>query len=110
MPMTMSLWALIQPLPWRKSQNSAHSTEPDQNAIRLLGMELERERTRKIITVRMKNKINESVEKFSQATKNPAMYRCLSRVTWSMMLTSLYRICSLCIALYYADCWLSHLA
>ena len=48
-----------------------NTTEPDKNACRLLGMEIDRDRPRKLITVRMENKITELVEKFPQAIKHP---------------------------------------
>ena len=48
-----------------------NTTEPDKNAIHLLGMEIDRDRTRKLITVRMENKITELVDKFPQAIKHP---------------------------------------
>jgi hypothetical protein len=52
-------------------RNLFNTTEPDKNARRLLGMELDRDRPRRIITVRMENKINELVEKFPHAIKHP---------------------------------------
>ena len=46
-------------------------TEPDKNACCLLGMEIDRDGPRKLITVLMENKITKLVEKFPQAIKHP---------------------------------------
>ena len=48
-----------------------NTTEPDKNATRLLGMEIDRDRARKIITVRMQHKISELAERFPHAVKHP---------------------------------------